>query len=673
LDRGCLLYSFISLYQKDRMDFSNSANHFTAREYKYNIPTFIGRSNEVRLLTEVPLANSAILGVIEPCVELFDFVENSGLVDMTPEAIFPDIPFPGKLSGKKFKIPLKMINTRYNFFPAYVEAKQPASVETGQGQAWQRYVIDIASPDTIFNGPLLYLNFPNSPHVQTIIINNNLQTFFESPQEMISLESIEEWLKTRAPDSYFGPMGNPGPENFYKFSKEDNKYMKDNLDKFIKFFPKVEETVSYLLSLSYSPSYRRTYILNLSSDDLKILTLPHNFERISNLPDKNRSTRIDTFVRLLATVSGKPVPRGRKYEGLKLEEYSLPEIATDTSESEIKRLYSIITEATKGQFPPYVYRLFDMIMCIASRGFGDELVALQDEEYTFMVQRVFKSHLDQLPYVRTPPWATGNLTSNQKEFISDLLRNYQERRAVALKDPHLAGGVLKALRNELSAPLPSIPQDISREFATEIIHNNDVFFGYTLLEKNRGIDMKLVERNPWDKRINSYFKVLGIYFEALPPKRPGLNLDRQMGTHHLGQLKVEYKERQALHGNWFNVNGVQFTHVEINIFNNTPIYDAFYISGENNISFPSIRLADLKLFKQFLKGRIMLRTLYEGLSDSAYKILSSDFSFLKYSELTEVRNYIDRNFSCGLEFYEQVFLSNPQTDLERVIAKLFHI
>ena len=662
------------------MDFSNSANHFTAREYKYNIPTFIGRSNEVRLLTEVPTTNSALSGLIKPCKELFDFVENSGLLDMTPSAVFPDVPFPGKLSGKKFRIPLKMINTRYNFFPAYVEAKQPASVQTGHGQDWQRYIIDVASPDTIFNGPLPYLNLPNSPISQVMIMNlaeqgsrrttGSIQTFFEAPQEMISLDSIEEWLLSKAPHSYFGPMGNLHSGTT---PKEDDKYMKENLDKLIKFFPKIEETISYLLSLSYSMSYKRTYILNLSSNDPKILTLPHNFERISNLPDKNRSSHIDTFVRLLTAVSGKPVPRGRKYEGLKLEEYSLPEIPPDTSESEIKRLYSIIIEATKGQSAPYVYRLFDMIMCIASRGFGDELVPLQDEEYRFMVQRVFKSHLDQLPYVRTPPWATGNLASNQKEFISDLLRNYQERRAVALKDPHLSGGVLKALRNELSTPLPAIPQDIAREFATEIIHNNDIFFGYTLLERNRGIDMKLVERNPWDKRINSYFKVLGIYLEAPSHKRHGLNLDQQMSTHHLGQLKVKYKERQALHGNWFSINGIQFSYIEINIFNNTPIYDAFYISGENNISFPSIRIADLKLFKQFLKGRIMLRTLYEGLSDSAYKILSSDFSFLKYSELTEVRNYLDRNFSCGLEFYEQIFLSKPQTDLERVVAEMFHI
>src|SRR5581483_7979392 len=87
---------------------------------------------------------------------------------------------------------------------------------------------------------------------------------------------------------------------------------------------------------------------------------------------------------------------------------------------------------------------------------------------------------------------------------------------------------------------------------------------------------------------------------------------------------------------------------------NTPLYDAVAISGESEIEFPRMTLYDIKLYRSFLNGLMMVKQLYDNLSESVFRELSGDYTFLRYVELIEIRNWLDANFSIGEKFTEQM-------------------
>lgn len=118
------------------------------------------------------------------------------------------------------------------------------------------------------------------------------------------------------------------------------------------------------------------------------------------------------------------------------------------------------------------------------------------------------------------------------------------------------------------------------------------------------------------------------------------------------------------------INGIEFRQDELYIFRNTLVYDALELSNEISIDLPLISLADLRLYKRYLNGNMMLKHLYDNLSDTSFKILSGDYSFLKYSELIRIRNMLDRNYIVGMKLTDQLRLIRPKDDLEKQVLNL---
>jgi hypothetical protein len=130
-------------------------------------------------------------------------------------------------------------------------------------------------------------------------------------------------------------------------------------------------------------------------------------------------------------------------------------------------------------------------------------------------------------------------------------------------------------------------------------------------------------------------------------------------------LKAEIKTYPSLPHKFYYINGVEFSQSDINIFRNTLVYDTFLLTQNNKLDYHVITLADLRLFKRFLSGMIMLKQLYDGLSESTFKILSSDYSFLRYTEVIQVRDFIDRCFNLGTKFMTQIEPTEDQNAVTR--------
>jgi len=104
------------------------------------------------------------------------------------------------------------------------------------------------------------------------------------------------------------------------------------------------------------------------------------------------------------------------------------------------------------------------------------------------------------------------------------------------------------------------------------------------------------------------------------------------------------------------INGIQFDSKELSTFYATGFYDLVEVQARETyqINVPYFRVADLNLIRDFLKGRIMIQVLYEGLSQSAFDLLSGEATLLELSEVREMRNIINAGFCFGVKFIDSI-------------------
>jgi len=108
------------------------------------------------------------------------------------------------------------------------------------------------------------------------------------------------------------------------------------------------------------------------------------------------------------------------------------------------------------------------------------------------------------------------------------------------------------------------------------------------------------------------------------------------------------------------VNGIEFHLEDLRMFYNTQFYDlivsltTFTTEINKDIDLPYIRLADLRLVRDFLSGRIMIQTLTDNLSSQGIKFLSGSRSLLQLSELNLIRLMLNSIFSFGVPFRQQL-------------------
>lgn len=616
-------------------------NYYSVRSGHKGHDYYIGQLKNVKIVTEIENKNQILNKSTTPCAELFEMIENSGILDSTPEQIIPSTPFPGPLSGKKYKMPILAVRDE-KFIPLYVEGK--------------RYLLDISSRDTIFTGPLPYLKLPHSPITQWIILNNNLHLMFEAPDSMVSLNLT--LLGIEAQEGGF------------------SKNVKDQIANAI--YPKIYNFMEYLDLINYTCEgpLRRTYLLIYGPNDYKLLVLPHTWQRNTFGDNQELSNRRAALIikRALETQLGRQLPPVKTQGEVNLEEYDLLDI--DLPDDEIKRLYNMIENMRDnysllpGNWDRLVDRLVDMIMCIASRGFSDELVQQGDETVQSMILRVFKAHLDYLPYVRTP-----SITSHYR-FGRGIMKTYHStyrEHPIALMYQPL-NDLSKLVTWNISEPI-IYPDDVKSILT---ISSRDMIphlrGSYTVVEYNRSLNLEQIwsahkrrvksETGKDVGEINLDVMMYNLYFAG--PLWPDL---RPVGLDATGKL-YQFITYSSLSQTRAVINGIEFKRDELYIFRNTPIYNALELSNETSVDLPLISLADIKLYRRYLNGDIMLKHLYDNLTDTTFRILSGDLSFLKYSELIQIRNMLDRNYISGMKFTDQLKLIKPNDDLEKQVLNL---
>jgi len=636
---------------------ASAVNYYSIRSEYKGPEKYVAQLDEVKLATEVDNKNQLLSKTISPCAELFDMLETSGILDTVPEQIIPSTPFPGPLSGKKYKIPILAVRDQ-PFIPLYVEHTEQDSSK----RVWKRYLLDISSKDTIFTGPLTYLKLPHSPTTQWIILNGNLHLIFEAPTSMMSLNLLK--LNVEYPEG---------------LTKGTKTILADIL------YPKIYNFMEYLDLLNYTceEPLRRVYTLVYAGNDIKLLALPHTWQR-NDISDSSKNSHQEisnrqaalSIKRAFQTQLGRRLPDVKTQGQVKIDEYDLLDV--DLPDEELKRLYDMMVhirdyyERYGSSYDRLACRFYDMIMCIASRGFNEELVQQKDESIQSMVVRVFKSHLDYLPYVRTPSSATYYLPQEQESQ----LRTYHSR----YKTTAMWIGF---------APLNSLSEYVDGAFYEEYIYPQDVKsllvitsgpainlrHTYSIVEYNRSINLqdrwanRKKDIESWTKQdaggfnLDSLINNYDLYGPGLPKDLHPLGLD-------MGGRGLELIQYAALSQVRVVINGIEFTREEFYIFRNTPVYDAIELTGETKIDFPLIRLTDIRLYKRFLNGELMLKYLYDNLSDTSFKVLSGDYSFLKYSELVRIRNMLDRHFILGMKFTDQLKLVKPKDELEEQLLSL---
>jgi len=126
-------------------------------------------------------------------------------------------------------------------------------------------------------------------------------------------------------------------------------------------------------------------------------------------------------------------------------------------------------------------------------------------------------------------------------------------------------------------------------------------------------------------------------------------------------LLVILTRQEMIQQRYVSVNGIQFSREDLRVFSNTLFYNIVEYStsqktpgqtGSSEVYLPYLAITDLKLIRDFLKGRIMIGVLYQELSEPAYQHLSGKFSLLEMSEIDVVRDALDASFTFGLAFIE---------------------
>ena len=134
---------------------------------------------------------------------------------------------------------------------------------------------------------------------------------------------------------------------------------------------------------------------------------------------------------------------------------------------------------------------------------------------------------------------------------------------------------------------------------------------------------------------NKLAKTKGVsYYDAIY----GVDADERL----LGHLTFIQRDRVT-------INGIEFKKEELRPFYATLFYNivAYSSQTEDRLEIPYISVKDLRLMKEFVKGRLMLEALYYQLSDEGYKYLSGQATILEFSEIQEVRNVFNAFFSFG--------------------------
>lgn len=593
----------------------------------------IGDIHGVKFITQVTPYLSRIRHILWTYAKYFTLVEESGLLELTAEETIPATPFPGPLTGKKYKLPYKAIGWNQTFVPMYINDEP--------------YLLDIASPDTIFTGPLPYLKLPHCVETQWFILNNNLHIAFEAPSDIISVEYWMFMLKraseTKDSDIKFGPTE----------YDESLFIVRGSMPLIPQIYKMIHDLYIYLSSLSYTclDPWSRIYIVGLLVGEPRLLMLPHGWERIcTTRTDSITLDKLYELVQELGEYSPQVLAPPDLMSNIEIEEYKLLDI--DISYREQKRLVDIMTQIvdkdTKN--PALFLRLIDMIMCIASRGFSDELVLEPGETHSRMVIRVFKNHLDYLPYVRTPTGMELEVYKGGANSVA--MKTYHSTRNKMNKTIQGQGSLEHAVDTLLWLTTGPIPEDVKQLFDIPDTQWHSIPRNYDVIEPNRELSRDVFIK--YLKDPNS------------PANIPKDNLGSVNMYMNEGELEAEIKTYTPLPHKFYYINGVEFSQSDINIFRNTLIYDTFLLSGNDRLDYHLITLADLKLFKRFLSGMIMVKQLYDGLSESGFKILSSDLSFLRYTEIIQVRNFIDTCFNLGTRFMTQI---EPTEDQNGVIRQ----
>jgi len=363
-----------------------------------------------------------------------------------------------------------------------------------------------------------------------------------------------------------------------------------------------------LLQDIFQRLYDLPYILEMKSiklndiDDIKVNTLtgdiildPSDFVDETIFSPDDIEINSEVMRQHLRTVDPggyisklKPHPELKKSVCL----YDLPEISKSISKERIKYLVSR-------------YSGDDEVMCLISIGKADELELVAN----------FSSSVVMTGDSRD---ANQELTSATNLFVNylspQLPYNRYDIDGLPDDDPYTYQARYAEKRYASAG---------TRE-QTEILNPEELGFKYFL----EGVEFITGTRN-------KLAKTKGVsYYDAIY----GVDANERL----LGHLTFVQRDRVT-------INGIEFKKEELRPFYATLFYDivAYTSQTEDRLEIPYVSVKDLRLMKEFVKGRLMLEALYYQLSDEGYKYLSGQGTLLEYSEIQEVRNSFNSFFSFG--------------------------
>src|SRR5581483_3644804 len=127
-------------------------------------------------------------------------LEYSGILDLMPDQV---ISSQGQLNGKRFKLPI-VVNCKRGYTPIFRSQRELDKIGFSSLDIFfpiyvegKRFLLDPASPETIFTGPLPYLKLPHSPVSDCFIMNTNINFVFEAPHDIISMETIVSMVEQK--------------------------------------------------------------------------------------------------------------------------------------------------------------------------------------------------------------------------------------------------------------------------------------------------------------------------------------------------------------------------------------------------------------------------------------------------------------------------------------------
>lgn len=282
------------------------------------------------------------------------------------------------------------------------------------------------------------------------------------------------------------------------------------------------------------------------------------------------------------------------------------------------------------------------------------------------IMRVYLNNLNLTKYVRAPVYVFslgGNVNMYAEGAPSDIYQAKREELKANTVMTHMiyparftfdkydfdVNQLVKPIQDDFPSRLPGyISYSKLTELENKIWEEEDKRFGRPPVDDPK---FRLARQSYNKRRIAEipFHRTLSLIHKALAT--PQVPLNYQLSDYPSGSdLLPSQAEHQIAHK--VSINGIEFNTTDIlHIFYDTPLT---LVVNHNDIILSGFSLNDLRLIRDFLKGRKTIVSLYRGLSLGAYNQLSSYGTLLSTYEVTGGLRSWTKIFSLGIPFVDQV-------------------